>query len=176
MRALAAIMIFLLAYELQAAEVPREIQGTWVVTSFHLGGMSALSNEAAKSWLGRTMTIGQRCVSLGGKVVRPFRIYSTKYDSDTYFRQAFRTEPSQVGYKAPKVREYVIVEAEEKPWLEPGGTIVVINKEKALTVWDGVFFVLTRNAPNPQGGANGRQPLSSDTNRTSAAAASRRLP
>jgi len=30
--------------------------------------------------------------------------------------------------------------------------------------------------PNPQGGANGRQPLSSDTNRASAAAASRRSP
>ena len=31
-------------------------------------------------------------------------------------------------------------------------------------------------APNPQGGANGRQPSPSDTNRTSAAAASRRSP
>jgi hypothetical protein len=31
-------------------------------------------------------------------------------------------------------------------------------------------------APNPQGGANGRQPFSSETNRTSAAAASRRSP
>ena len=30
--------------------------------------------------------------------------------------------------------------------------------------------------PNPQGGANGRQPFGSDTNRTSAAAASRRSP
>jgi hypothetical protein len=31
-------------------------------------------------------------------------------------------------------------------------------------------------APNPQGGANGRQPFGSDTNQTSAAAASRRSP
>ena len=31
-------------------------------------------------------------------------------------------------------------------------------------------------SPNPQGGANGRQPFSSETNRTSAAAASRRSP
>ncbi len=35
-------------------------------------------------------------------------------------------------------------------------------------------FDSTNTAPNPQGGANGRQPFSSDTNRTSAAAASRR--
>ena len=33
-----------------------------------------------------------------------------------------------------------------------------------------------RPAPNPQGGANGRQPFSSETNRTSAAAAFRRSP
>jgi hypothetical protein len=33
-----------------------------------------------------------------------------------------------------------------------------------------------RPSPNPQGGANGRQPSRSDTNRTSAAAASRRSP
>jgi hypothetical protein len=34
----------------------------------------------------------------------------------------------------------------------------------------------TGSSPNPQGGANGRQPFSSETNRTSAAAASRRSP
>src|SRR5260370_6669475 len=34
----------------------------------------------------------------------------------------------------------------------------------------------TNEAPNPQGGANGGQPFGSDTNRTSAAAASRRSP
>jgi hypothetical protein len=34
----------------------------------------------------------------------------------------------------------------------------------------------SRRRPNPQGGANGRQPFSSETNRVSAAAASRRSP
>ena len=34
----------------------------------------------------------------------------------------------------------------------------------------------TLNGPNPQGGENGRQPFGSDTNQTSAAAASRRSP
>jgi hypothetical protein len=35
---------------------------------------------------------------------------------------------------------------------------------------------VAQRAPNPQGGANGRQPFSSDTSQTSAAAASRRSP
>jgi hypothetical protein len=50
---------------------------------------------------------------------------------------------------------------------------------------DSIWRFLTRElkaepcgqgSPNPQGGANGRQPFSSETNRTSAAAASRRSP
>ncbi len=44
----------------------------------------------------------------------------------------------------------------------------------------GVFFVCLllpgTKAPNPQGGANGRQPFGSETSRTPAAAASRRSP
>ena len=40
----------------------------------------------------------------------------------------------------------------------------------------GDYRVLPLLGPNPQGGANGRQPFSSETDRTSAAAASRRSP
>ena len=36
--------------------------------------------------------------------------------------------------------------------------------------------VVSKGDPNPQGGANGRQPVGSETNRTPAAAASRRSP
>jgi hypothetical protein len=46
-----------------------------------------------------------------------------------------------------------------------------LKTSAAETLWEQV-----RNMPNPQGGANGRQPFSSETNRTSAAAASRRSP
>jgi ankyrin repeat protein len=38
------------------------------------------------------------------------------------------------------------------------------------------FLLLLKTTSNQQGGANGRQPFSSETNRTSAAAASRRSP
>ncbi len=41
---------------------------------------------------------------------------------------------------------------------------------------EGVVTVVKSKGPNPHGGANGRKPLGSETNPTSAAAASRRSP
>ena len=49
-------------------------------------------------------------------------------------------------------------------------------REKALRSRNGDRSASRLRAANPQGGANGRQPLSSETNATSAAAASRRSP
>ena len=53
------------------------------------------------------------------------------------------------------------------------------NRPKEARRGDSWWFYLRDfavPAPNPQGGANGRQPVSSETNRTSGAAASRRSP
>ena len=50
----------------------------------------------------------------------------------------------------------------------PAGTVIRLRPES-----NRLFRVVL---PNEQGGANGRQPLRSETNRTSAAAASRRSP
>jgi hypothetical protein len=41
---------------------------------------------------------------------------------------------------------------------------------------NATYQMVTDSSPNPQGGANGRQPVTSETNSTSAAAASRRSP
>ena len=52
-----------------------------------------------------------------------------------------------------------------------------IQKDFQLTnTWREPIGPHGDTSPNPQGGANGRQPFSSGTNRTSAAAASRRSP
>ena len=56
--------------------------------------------------------------------------------------------------------------------------LTVTARPGEVRVFEEVFrgFDSTNTAPNPQGGANGGQPFSSDTNRASAAAASRRSP
>ncbi len=56
--------------------------------------------------------------------------------------------------------------------------VTVTARPGEVRVFEEVLrrFDSTNTAPNPQTGANGRQPFSSDTNRTSAAAASRRSP
>jgi hypothetical protein len=51
-------------------------------------------------------------------------------------------------------------------------TLAVLWLAVVIICWSLRFL----RGPNPQGGANGRQPFSSETNRTSAAAASRRSP
>ncbi len=64
----------------------------------------------------------------------------------------------------------------KKIWMDCEHVTLVIedNQVNYLTCMEANFG--DEDAPNPQGGANGRQPSSSETNRTSAAAASRRSP
>ena len=63
-----------------------------------------------------------------------------------------------------------------KPDLLYSGSIPTACIGRLLFLCDPGFTNRPSGAPNPQGGANGRQPFSSETNRTSAAAASRRSP
>ena len=66
-----------------------------------------------------------------------------------------------------------------------GATREIISKMRNLSgedlgedpqSWIGKYYRKNATQPNPQGGANGRRPLGSETNRTSEAAASRRSP
>ncbi len=63
-------------------------------------------------------------------------------------------------------------------WDSRGQVRLRLSDEECEAVADvfSYYEVLRVKEPNPQGGANGRQPSGSDTNRTSAAAASRRSP
>ena len=59
-------------------------------------------------------------------------------------------------------------------WLHP--SLPKREAEAAVVALSGCLDRCQRERANPQGGANGRQPFGSETNRTSAAAASRRSP
>ena len=63
-----------------------------------------------------------------------------------------------------------------KPDLLYSGTIPTDCIGRLLFLCDPGFTNRPSGAPNPQGGANVRQPAGSETNRTPAAAASRRSP
>ena len=75
-----------------------------------------------------------------------------------------------VAITADSCCSLTVTSAGEKATIEPGRSEVFSPRHhQAIRV-----MVTTR--ANPQGGANGRQPFRSETNRTSAAAASRRSP
>jgi hypothetical protein len=130
------------------AEIPDTLSGTWEVTDVRLGGVSAVSVSEAKEWVGRRMTIGTECLSLEGKTMRLHHIVRSKYDAVTYFWEAFRMRPEDVGFRGPVVWEYLLAIGDEDPWIEPGSMIVLVNKTKALAPWEGIFFVLEKRMPN----------------------------
>lgn len=63
-------------------------------------------------------------------------------------------------------------------WTDWSNMVSVVARPREVGVFEEVLrgFDSTNIPPNPQGGANGRQPLRSETNPTSSAAASRRSP
>jgi len=159
MKALATILIFVLAPLLRGSEIPDAIKGPWVVTGYRFAGTSGLSEKEAKAWIGRTLVIGTTSVSLGGGRLSSPRFQHRVHDPETYFVEGFHTRPADVGYKAAKVHEYEIMREDGKPWVEPGSVLLTLSDTEALAGWDGVFFVLKRKLPNKRSALDARSVL-----------------
>jgi hypothetical protein len=144
MKGLSLLLVFAIAQLAWAGQVPDAINGTWVVKEYRFAGTSALSEKEAKAWIGRTLKIGTVCQSLEGERISSPKVEYAIHNAQTYFEEGFHIEPSEAGYKEPKVHEYQVQQADGRDWIAPGSTLLVISNTEALTFWDGVFFVLVR--------------------------------
>src|SRR6266581_3566827 len=146
MKVLSVLLLLATARLLSRAGVTDAIRGTWVVQGYRFAGISALSEKEAKSWIGKTMVMGEKCISLAGVTNSLPRFLYTVHNADNYFIEGFRVSPSSVGYKNSQVREYQIMRTDGTAWQEPGDLFVIVSDTEALTCWDGVFFVLKRSS------------------------------
>jgi len=146
MKALLAILILSVGIS-GCAVRDSAVRGDWVVTGFRFAGISAMSDDEAKKWVGRSLSIGDVSSSLEGERVTGSRVTEKEFEAQKYFEDGFRIRPSEVGFDDSRVRVFEVQRAGGQDWNAPGATIMV-GKKLVLTCWDGAFFVLQRKGPN----------------------------
>ena len=118
--------------------------GEWRVTEFKFMPIAAMNKVEAEKWIGKVIVFNHSFAGFPeGHCQAPTYRFENE-DTQSYFL-GFRMLPGDLKVQTPKVlRAEVTCSGEE--WDSPGATFVEIGKDKIAIPWDGVFFILKRQA------------------------------
>ena len=116
--------------------------GDWTVSSVIAPGVSAKSPAEAGRQVGTVVSLQPGRVRVGERTCNG-ATYSRRALSVETFAEAYRVTPQQLSLTADPIA-LVDVTCEDGT-LELGGTLVLKSDTAMLTMWDGVFYVLTRS-------------------------------
>ena len=141
MRRLVLLAPLLLAVTCGRTAPPEPFFGNWKVTDASTPGPSAVSLEAAKGAVGTAVEFSGRDASFGdARCSGPS--YTRRWLAPATFAEAYRVEPAQLSLSGQQI-EFVDVSC-ESGGLNQGSTLIVRGDGTMLAVWDGAFYVLTR--------------------------------
>ena len=129
-----------------AVKEPASVEGTWVITSSVTPGISAMLPEQAEMWLGQSFQYTPDNVILGQTQCGPAEWKETSLSGDDFLRE-YHVSFERLGIVANRVARFDVSCHGEHV---PGQSILVAGKDKAFTLWDGVFFKMEKAGPDPQ--------------------------
>ena len=129
-----------------AVSEPASVEGTWVITDSVSPGFSAMQPEEAKTWLGKSFQYSADNVILGQTQCGPAK-WDEKKLSEKDFQQEYRVSFEQLGIVANKISRFEVDCHGENV---PGQSVLVAARDRAFTVWDGVFFQMEKAEAVPQ--------------------------
>jgi len=138
------------------AEAPEEPEppfdpiGTWTVVGHYMPGISAMTDEEAKAHDGQTVQLGASEALSNGERCAPPRYPARNVVTEDYLATEFNLPPEALK-PVEKRAELTVVEVAcgDAPWTAFGSLLIALGPQRALTVWDGVFFELRRTASAP---------------------------
>ena len=114
---------------------PEPFHGTWTVTSTLTPQVSAISQ-------GAVVTLEPGRARVGDRTCRGASYTRRSLSAET-FAEAYRVTPQQLSLT---VEPIPLVDVTcEGDGLELGSTLVLVSDTKMLSMWEGVFYVLTRS-------------------------------
>ncbi|EKE83446.1 hypothetical protein [Idiomarina xiamenensis] len=116
------------------------IVGEWQIVDFTQPGISAMSAETAKQWIGEKLVYSSDIAQFRDQRCRSPKYHQGEIDART-FLQDFRVDPSVFRLSTP-VKE-VIVQCDD---FAAGSHLLVVDEDTLITPWDGVFFFLKRHS------------------------------
>jgi hypothetical protein len=121
---------------------PEPFHGEWKVSSVITPGVSAQSPADAGRQVGTVVSLKAGRVRVGDHTCNG-ATYTRRALSVETFAEAYRVTPQQLSLSGDPI---ALVDVTcESGGLELGSTLVLKSDTAMLTMWDGVFYVLTRS-------------------------------
>ena len=122
------------------------LMGIWTVVGHYSPGVSAMSSEQAKAHYGESLrltaksavTPGSRC---SDPSYVPDRVAPAEYLSTKYHLAPDSLEP----LAAKRQMQVMEVHCERSQWSALGGSLLEVDRDRALAPWNGIFFELARD-------------------------------
>jgi hypothetical protein len=121
---------------------PEPFHGDWKVSSVITPGVSAQSPANAGRQVGTVVSLEAGRVRVGDRTCGG-ATYTRRALSVETFAEAYRVTPQQLAITGDPI---ALVDVTcESGGLELGSTLVLKSDTAMLTMWDGVFYVLTKS-------------------------------
>lgn len=119
-------------------------RGWWRIVGDSAPGVSAMSGDERKAWLGREAQYTDSVARLGSVSCASPDYLTRAVGADNVLDAGFRLPPGSLGFTRGGTVTVTEVSCRQAEWKEAGATLYWISASRVYTVWDGVFFVLER--------------------------------
>ena len=135
-------VIFLWAIQFASAgELP--IEGKWKVIDYICSHVSALTVEVAEEKYKKEFMISSKIISFNSSSVTNPRVALETYTEEEFWR-VFMMGPEYFGTTIDDLKVYRISNSDGSDWDAPGSLIIQTEKNRIVTLWDGLYFVFER--------------------------------
>jgi heat shock protein HslJ/uncharacterized membrane protein len=133
---------------IQPSSAPQapSLAGIWTVVGHHIPGTSAMSDGQARQHYGESLRLTASAATSAGTPCREPRYDVESVAVGEYLAAQYRLAPGSLRPLAGKSRMRVMrVSCERVPWAALGGSLLEVDRDRALAPRDGVFFELERD-------------------------------
>lgn len=128
------------------AAATSSLLGIWTIVGHHSPGVSAMSDGQAKMRYGESLRLtANSAIAPGSRCSDPGYV-PNRVVPDDFLAERYKLAPGSVKPLAGRSQMQVLqVECDGRPWTALGGTVLELDRNRALAPWDGVFFELARD-------------------------------
>ena len=120
-----------------------DVYGDWEIVAHRALGISAMSSEEAKQWVGGKASYSDSMATFTDESCDSPSYHWSWITAEQFFR-SFRVSPETLGIKATSIG-IVNVLCQGEDWFAPGSVLIKKNQDTFFTIWDGIFFELERH-------------------------------
>ncbi|MGH7724943.1 MAG: hypothetical protein ACREOU_05895 [Candidatus Eiseniibacteriota bacterium] len=108
--------------------------------------MSAMDDAGARVWHGREMRFGPDLATFGRDTCHAPAYVFREVSADSLLANDFRLTRGALGLEVAEGGRVGLTDVTcgHDPWIAPGARLLWTGPDRALTMWDGVFFELER--------------------------------